>query len=142
MMRRGMSFALLAALVAADLGLIGLGAIMPDLRQKYIFAAQASRVEDAVRAIEAGEMRLKAKTGQYAAFNAVGFAAKSPSLKLNWDSIPSDKFQFDAQILPDRRLRLRALPRGEAVAALNIAPQMFVAELPAKPGGAKPGWYP
>ena len=142
MMGRGMSFALLAALVAADLGLIGLGAIMPDLRQKYVFAAQQSRVESAMRAIEAGERRLQKKTGQYAAFNATGFAAKSRELALNWDAVPSDKFQFDAQLLPDRSLRLRALPRGEAVAALNVAPRMFVAELPPKQRSAKAGWYP
>jgi hypothetical protein len=116
--------------------------MMPDLRQDYVFSPEENRVRIAMAAIEAGEQRFRKQTGQYTAFGPEGFAAKSRDLKLNWDSLPSDHFQFDAQLLPDRRLRLRALPRGDAVAALAIAPRMFVAELPAKANGAKPGWYP
>jgi hypothetical protein len=142
MMGRGHSLTLLVVLLTADLGLIALGVMMPQLRQDFIFAPEEARVQIAIKAIEAGEQRLHRQTGQYLAFGPEGFAAKSRQLKLDWDVLPSNHFQFDAQLLDDHRLRLRAMPRGDAVAALDIAPRMFVAELPARPDGAKAGWYP
>ena len=53
-----------------------------------------------------------------------------------------EDFLFDASLMPDKSLRLRALPRPDSVHDLKVGAQMFVAELAPKGGVDRSGWDP
>jgi hypothetical protein len=132
----------LAALVALTIGVLGIGFYMPELRQKLVFAPEQARAEGAVAKIAAREQQFYARTGGFAVFSVLEAPGRAKLLGLNWNDLPTGDFQFDAALLPDSHLRLRALPRGETVRALKAPAQIYAAELSPKGGVLRKGWLP
>jgi hypothetical protein len=131
-----------AALVALALILLAVGIFMPELRRQFVFAPEQAGAEAAVAQIAAQEAAFRRKTGGFAPFTIAEGPARSRALGLNWNSLPTEDFQFDAALLPDSHLRLRALPRGETVRALKAPAQIYAAELSPQGAILHSGWLP
>jgi hypothetical protein len=131
-----------AALVALALILLTIGVFMPELRRKFVFAPEQSGAEAAVAQIAERETVFHQKTGGFAPFTIAEGPARSRVLGLNWNSLPTEDFQFDAALLPDSHLRLRALPRGETIRALKAPAQIYAAELSPQGVILRSGWLP
>jgi hypothetical protein len=131
-----------SALVALAVIVLAAGFLMPELRRRFVFAPEQAGAEAAVAKIAAGEKAIYRKTGNFAVFTAAEGPARSRMLGLNWNSLPTDDFQFDAALLPDSHLRLRALPRGDTVRALKAPAQIYAAELSPRGDMLRSGWLP
>jgi hypothetical protein len=131
-----------SALIALAVIVLVAGFFMPELRRKFVFAPEQAGAEAAVAQIAAGEKALYRKTGSFAAFTAAEGPARSRVLGLNWSTLPTDDFQFDASLLPDSHLRLRALPRSDTVRTLKAPAQIYAAELSARGDVLRSGWLP
>jgi hypothetical protein len=115
---------------------------MPELRRRYVFAPVQATAEVAVMQIASRERAFRHKTGGFAAFTVVEAPARSQRLGLNWNRLPSGDFQFDAALLPDGHLRLRALPRGDSVRALRTPAQIYAAEFSPEGAMLRSRWLP
>jgi hypothetical protein len=131
-----------AALVALALILLAVGIFMPELRRQFVFAPEQAGAAAAVAQIAARETAFHQKTGGFAPFTIAEGPARSRALGLNWNSLPTEDFQFDAALLPDSHLRLRALPRGKTVSALKAPAQIYAAELSPQGVILRSGWLP
>jgi hypothetical protein len=127
--------AALAALVAT------LGYFAPDLRDALFFQPHRARVEAAMLQLAEREGAFRRAKGKFVAFETVNMNALQ-TLAVNHQTWPSDNFQFDARATPEKGLRIRALPRAEAIQGLEVAAQMFVVELAPSGGVSRSGWYP
>jgi hypothetical protein len=125
----------LAAIVAIA------GYFMPQIRETVFFQPQRDRAEAAVLQLAARERIFRRAKGRFETFGAASMDALQ-ALAVNRQDWPSDNFQFDASVTPQNGLRVRALPRSEAVQGLHVAPQMFVAELAQSGGITRSGWVP
>ena len=134
-----LTFSVLAGLAVL---VMAAGFFMPELRRRFVFMPEQAGAEAAVAKIAAGEQELYRKTGNFALFTAAEAPARARVLGLNWNSLPSEDFQFDAALLPDSHLRLRALPRGETVRALKATAQIYAAELSPRGDMLRSGWLP
>ncbi len=126
----------LAALVA------GIGIYMPDLRGALIFKPRQNRAETVVMQLAADENRLRRGEGRFDTFTPPQAATHARALGLDMQDWPAEDFLFEARLMPDQSLRLRALPRPESVRDLKVGAQMFVAELAPRGGVNRSGWYP
>ena len=126
----------LAVLVAAA------GVFMPDIRSQLVFKPRQGRAETMVMQIAARENRMRLGQGRFDTFTPPQAAAHARSLGLDMQDWPGEDFLFDAALMPDKSLRLRALPRGDSVRDLKVGAQMFVAELAPRGGVNRSGWYP
>jgi hypothetical protein len=133
-----MSFALLTALAV----LVAIaGYFMPDIREAVFFKPERARVEAAVLRVAVRERAFRRAKGHFETFGAASMDALQ-ALAVDRQDWPSDNFQFDAKVTSDNGLRVRALPRSEAVQGLRVGAQIFVAELTPSGGVARSGWYP
>jgi hypothetical protein len=126
----------LAVLVA------GLGVFMPDIRGALVFKPRQGRAETAVMQLATHENRLRRGKGRFDTFTPPQAAQHARALGLNMQDWPGEDFLFDASLMPDKTLRLRALPRPESVRDLKVGGQIFVAELAPRGGINRSGWYP
>jgi hypothetical protein len=131
-----------SALVVLAVIVLVAGLFMPELRRKFVFVPEQAGAEAAVAQIAAGEKALYRKTGSFALFTAAQAPASARALGLNWNNLPTEDFQFDASLLPDSHLRLRALPRGDTVRALKAPAQIYAVELSAGGDVMRSGWLP
>ena len=126
----------LAVLVAA------LGVFMPDIRESLVFKPRQGRAEAVVMQLAAHENRVRKGKGRFETFTPPQAAQHARSLGLDMQNWPAEDFLFEASLMPDKSLRLRALPRPESVRDLKVGAQIFVAELAPKGGVNRSGWYP
>src|SRR6478609_9254830 len=126
----------LAVLVAA------LGVFMPDIRESLIFKPRQGRAEAVVMQLAAHENRIRKGKGRFETFTPPQAAQHARALGLDMQNWPAEDFLFDASLMPDKSLRLRALPRPESVRDLKVGAQIFVAELAPRGGVNRSGWYP
>ncbi len=126
----------LAVLIAAA------GVFMPDIRSQLMFKPRQGRAETMVMQIAARENRLRKGQGHFDTFAPPQAAAHARALGLDMQDWPGEDFLFDASLMPDKSLRLRALPRPDSVRDLKIGAQMFVAELAPRGGVNRSGWVP
>jgi len=129
-------FVVLAILVATA------GVFMPDIRGQLVFKPRQGRAETMVMQIAARENRLRKGEGHFDTFAPAQAAAHARTLGVDMQDWPGEDFLFDASLMPDKSLRLRALPRGDSVRDLKVGAQMFVAELAPRGGVNRSGWYP
>lgn len=130
------------ALAGMTVLVLALGIFMPDIRRKFIFGPEQAGAAAAVDQIAQQEKALHRKTGSFAVFTVAEGPAQSRALGLNWSTLPTDDFQFDASLLPGDHLRLRALPRGETIRALRAPAQIYAAELSPRGDVLRSGWLP
>jgi hypothetical protein len=134
--------ALLIALVALAAVALTVAIYAAEIRDALVFQPAQRQAEAASRRIAAAEQAVFRKSGKVIPLTALDTAPGSEALGLDWHSMPSELFQFEARALPDRHLQLRALPQPDAVASLKVAPRMYVAELSTKGEFLRGGWYP
>lgn len=128
--------------------LLGLAAIlmvagyfMPHMREAIFFKPQRARAEAAVLQLASRERVYRRARGHFQTFGTASADALGV-LAVDSQGWPSDTFQFEASTTPQNGLRIRALPRSEAVQALKVDAQLFVAELAPSGGITRSGWYP
>ena len=131
-----------AVLVVLAVLIATAGVFMPDIRGQLMFKPRQGRAETMVMQIAARETRLRMGQGHFDTFEPPQAAAHARALGLDMQDWPGEDFLFDASLMPDKSLRLRALPRPDSVRDLKIGAQMFVAELAPKGGVNRSGWYP
>jgi hypothetical protein len=131
-----------AALVGLAVLVAGLGVVMPDIRDALIFKPRQGRAETVVMQLAARENHFRRGQGRFDTFSPPQAAAHARQLGLDMQDWPADDFLFDASLMPDKSLRLRALPRPDSVRDLKVGAQIFVAELAPKGGVNRSGWYP
>ena len=117
------------------------GYFMPNIREAIFFKPQRARAEAAVLQLAARESDFHRANGHFETFGAVNGDALH-ALAVDQKDWPSDNFQFDASATAGSGLRIRALPKAEAVRGLQVGAQMFVTELAARGGTGRSGWYP
>jgi len=117
------------------------GYFMPDIRDAMFFKPQRARAEAAMQQLVAREQAFHRARGHFQTFGIASMDALQ-ALAVDRREWPSDMFQFDASMTPQKGLRLRALPRSEAVQGLKVDAQFFVAELAPSGGMARSGWVP
>jgi len=117
------------------------GYFMPAIREAVFFKPQRARAEAAVLQLAARERVFRRAQGHFQTFGAASMDALQ-ALAVDRQDWPSDYFQFDASVTPQNGLRIRALPRSEAVQGLHVGAQLFVAELAPSGGMTRSGWYP
>jgi hypothetical protein len=134
-----MTFGMLAGLAV----LVGtLGVMMPDIRESLVFKPRQGRAEAVVMQLAAHENRIRKGKGRFETFTPPQAAQRARSLGVDMQNWPAEDFLFDASLMPDKSLRLRALPRPESVRDLKVGAQIFVAELAPRGGVNRSGWYP
>jgi hypothetical protein len=131
-----------SALVALTILVLAAGYFMPEMRRQFVFAPVQAGAKAAVDDIAAREQAFYRKSGSFAVFTTAQAPALSRTLGLNWAALPTDDFQFDAALLPNSDLRLRALPRGETVRALKAPAEIYTAELSPRGQVLRQGWLP
>ena len=131
-----------AVLLALAVMVAGLGVFMPDIRGALMFKPRQGRAEAVVMQLAARENHLQRGAGRFDTFTPPQAAAHARVLGLDMQDWPGEDFLFDASLMPDKSLRLRALPRPDSVRDLKVGAQMFVAELAPKGGVNHSGWYP
>jgi hypothetical protein len=131
-----------ALLVALAILVMAVGVFMPDIRNQLIFKPRRAKAEAAVMQLAAKENIVRRQKGLFDTFTPPQAAAHARALGLNMQDWPAEDFLFDASLMPDKSLRLRALPRPESVRDLKVAAQIFVAELAPGGGVSRSGWSP
>lgn len=134
-----MRFGLLAGLAVL---VAGLGIFMPDIREALVFKPRQGRAEAVVMQLVAHENRVRRGKGHFDTFTPPQAAQHARDLGLDMQNWPAEDFLFDASLMPDKSLRLRALPRPESVRDLKVGARIFVAELAPRGGVNRSGWYP
>jgi hypothetical protein len=134
-----MTFALLVALAIL---VAGLGIFMPSIRDQLIFQPRQAKAEAAVMQLAAKENIARRQTGHFDTFTPPQAAAHARALGVRMQDWPAQDFLFDASLMPDKTLRLRALPQPESVRDLKIRAQMFIADLAPAGGVSRSGWSP
>jgi hypothetical protein len=118
------------------------GFFMPAMRDSLVFKPRRELAEAVVLQVAAHETVLRKTKGRFEPFTPADAPMHLPALGLSSQNWPSDDFLFEARVMPDNHLRIRALPRPEAVQQLRIGARMFVAELAPSGGVSQSGWYP
>jgi hypothetical protein len=127
-------FAILAVLVAV------LGIFLPDIRDQLVFKPRRDRAQAVVSALASQQTALRRKQGHYVTFTPPQAVARLRAMGIA--DIPTEDYLFDASLMADKSLRLRALPRPTSVRDLRISPRMYVAQLAPSGGVSRSGWVP
>ena len=141
MARRKPGYAVSALLGASAVLVATLAYYMPDLREALFFKPQRARVEAAVLHLAEREKVFRRARGRFVSFGVANRGALQ-TLAVNPQIWPTDNFQFDARDTPEKGLRIRALPRADAVQGLQVDARMFVADLAPSGSVSRSGWYP
>src|ERR1700681_1291698 len=134
--------AVLTFIIGASLIMVLGGVFVDSLRARMIYDPREHGVEDAIRQVAQRETIAHAATGNFVAFSNANLEQNNSLLGLPWSTFPVNDFFFDAMELGAGNIRLRALPRPDAVAALSVRAKLYVAELSAKGEVLRSGWYP
>jgi hypothetical protein len=129
-------------LVAVAMLVAILGFFMTDIRDALVFKPRRQRAEAVVLQLALRESAVRKARGRFEPFAPADAAIHLPKLGVNTQTLPSEDFLFEASIMPNSHLRIRALPRPEAVQDLRVGAQMFAAELTPSGGVSHSGWYP
>lgn len=132
----------LTFIIGASLIMVLGGVFVDSLRARMIYDPREHGVEDAIRQVAQRETIAHAATGNFVAFSNANLEQNNSLLGLPWSTFPVNDFFFDAMELGSGNIRLRALPRPDAVAALSVRAKLYVAELSAKGEVLRSGWYP
>lgn len=138
-MRRPFTLAALLLVLAAALGAAAI--ILPG-RGGQERAQDHARAEAAVQEIVTAQLALHEETGSFQSFIAADHEADRNFLGLPWRGFPVGSYGFEAEALPDGNLRVRAVPRPEAVAGREVAGQFYVAEVSPAGEVVESGWLP
>ena len=141
-MRRWLYPSLIFAFAALGLAVLAGAYYMPEIREAVVFQPVRRNVETNVRRIADGQKAAYRKTGKLVTLSPSNTAPGSAALDLNWTAFAEDGFQYDAVVQPNRQLRVRALPKPEAVSNLEVPPQMYVADISPQGDFVRGGWYP
>jgi hypothetical protein len=134
--------AVLSFIIGASLIMVLGGVFVDSLRARMIYDPREHGVEDAIRQVAKRETIAHAATGNFVAFSNANLEQNNSLLGLPWSTFPVNDFFFDAMELGTGNIRLRALPRPDAVAALSVRARLYVAELSPKGEVLRSGWYP
>ena len=134
--------AVLSFIIGASLIMVLGGVFVDSLRARMIYDPREHGVEDAIRQVAQRETVAHAATGNFVAFSNANLEQNNSLLGLPWSTFPVSDFFFDAMELGTGNIRLRALPRPDAVAALSVRARLYVAELSPKGEVLRSGWYP
>lgn len=128
----------------ATLGVLLLvaGYFMPDLRHAVIYQPRANRIEAAMDELATRQRGMLRTKGRYETFAADEAQPRLKALGVDLASWPSEYFLFEASVQPNKQLRLRALPRPDAVRDLRVDARMYVAEISPVGAVTSRGWYP
>ena len=129
-------------LIALAVLVLVTGFFMTDIRDGLVFKPRRARAEAAVSQLAAREAVLRKASGRFDAFYPADAASHLQKLGVNSLDWPTDNFLFEASIMPNTHLLIRALPRPDAVQGLRVGAQMFVADLPPSGRISQGGWYP
>ena len=127
---------LLTATVLLALG----GMFAGSFRQIFVYAPRERAVENTVRAIAERQRAVHKSRGSYMTFAASDIDAGKAIGGVDWTSAPTKEFYFDAEALENGVLRVRALPRPEAVTSLNVRPRFYTAEMAKDGRVVREGW--
>jgi hypothetical protein len=119
-----------------------LGFFMTDIRDALVFKPRRQRAEAVVLQLAVRESAVRKAKGRFEPFAPADAAIHLSRLGVNTQSLPSEDFLFEASLMPNSHLRIRALPRPQAVQDLRVGAQMFAAELAPSGGISQSGWYP
>jgi hypothetical protein len=132
----------ISVLMGASALLVGAaGYAAPQLRDRLYYQPQRDRAQSAALELAGKQTAFRRSKGNFIAF-AAGNGAALKTLGMTNSGWPLDGYQFDARATAEKGLLVRALPRGEAVQALEVGAQMFVVELAPSGGVRRSGWYP
>ena len=131
--------ALALILIATVLLALG-GMFAGSFRQIFVYAPRERAVENTVRAIAEQQRVLHKSRGSYMTFAASDIDAGKALGGIDWTSAPTTDFYFDAEALENGVLRVRALPRPEAVTSLNVRPRYYTTELAKDGRVVREGW--
>jgi len=131
--------ALALILIATVLLALG-GMFAGSFRQIFVYAPRERAVENTVRAIAEQQRMLHKSRGSYMTFAASDIDAGKALGGVDWTSAPTTDFFFDAEPLENGVLRVRALPRPEAVTSLNVRPRFYTTELAKDGRVVREGW--
>jgi hypothetical protein len=132
----------LSFIVGSSLILILGGVFVDSLRARNIYDPREQGVEDAIRQMAERETIAHAATGNFVVFSNENLEQNSSLLGLPWSNFPVSDFSFDAVEFGSGNIRLRALPRPNAGAALSALGRQYVTELSPKGQLLRSGWYP
>jgi hypothetical protein len=133
---------LLAFVAGTSVILILTGIFAGELRSRFVFAPRERAVESAIRQVADREKIELASRGKFVPFSNGNIERNNALMGLAWSSFPVEAFYFDASELKSGNLRLRALPRPDAVSSLGVRARLYTAELSAKGQILHSGWYP
>jgi hypothetical protein len=132
----------LSFIVGSSMILILGGVFVDSLRARMIYDPREQGVESAIRQVAKQEMIAHAATGNFVMFSNENLEQNNSLLGLPWSTFPVNDFLFDAVELGSGNVRLRALPRPDAVAAQSVRARLYVAELSSQGQVLRSGWYP
>jgi hypothetical protein len=130
-----------ALLVVSALSVGGVGFFMNGIRDELVFKHSRARAEAAVMDVAARERAFRLTKGRFDVFKPSEAAVHLRRMGMSLADWPTDDFLFDASLMPNSHLRIRALPRPEAVEELRVGARMFVADVTAS-GVSQSRWYP
>jgi hypothetical protein len=106
-------------------------------RDAYVFAPRIHAVEAAMSDLVESQRKVKEETGSFSAIGSE-MAGKSATMRAEVDSV----FLFDSAPLETGGLRLRAIPRPQAVENLQVPGRMLINELSAAGKVIRSEWLP
>ena len=128
---------------AISSGLLCFGALSADSwRESYVFLPRERAVEDAVRQVAERQRSLHETTGAFVNFAHSDVEADTGPIGLPWNNFPVSEFYFDAMALDTGNIRLRALPRPDAIRRLDVRARIFVSEISPEGDVVQSGWLP
>ena len=130
-------------LIAGLSVLLTLGALfIDDYRDRFVYNPREQAAEAAILQIAKQQQALRQSGADFVAFGTADVERDRALLGLPWEMFPTELFTFDAEALESGAIRLRALPRPDRVARLDVRARMYLADL--NPGGdvARAGWFP
>jgi hypothetical protein len=137
-LRNGMLVVIFGASLA-----LGAGAMFAsEIRERLVYLPREREVEEALSKIAQRERTLHDATGRFPGFTDRDILRDRALLALNWNAFPVQDYSFAAEPNGAGTLRLRALPRPDAVAALKVRARFYEAELSASGDMLHTGWVP
>lgn len=130
-------------LIAGASVLLALGALfIDDYRDRFVYNPRERAAEAAILQIAEQQKALRRRGAEFVPFGTADVERDRALLGLNWEMFPTELFTFDAEALESGAIRLRALPRPDRVAKLDVRARLYLADL--NPGGdvARAGWFP